>query len=69
MIADILATWHYQTHHDLIALQQLGGWASLAMVTRYAHASAENYRAGMNALPSFGPGNSSTEKTGDQEVS
>ncbi len=48
------ATWHYQEHHDLIALQQLGGWRTLSMVSRYAHASSENYRAGINALPSFG---------------
>jgi integrase len=47
------ATLHYQTHHDLIALQHLGGWRTLSMVTRYAHANSENYREGINALPSF----------------
>jgi integrase len=31
------ATWHYQANRDLGALQKLGGWATLAMVMRYAH--------------------------------
>jgi integrase len=48
------ATWHFAEHHDLIALQNLGGWRTLAMVTRYAHANTENYRDGINALPSLG---------------
>ena len=48
------ATWHYREHRDLIALQTIGGWKTLSCVTRYAHASSENYRAGMNALPSLG---------------
>jgi integrase len=30
------ATWHYAEHHDLQALQKLGGWNSLSMVVRYA---------------------------------
>jgi integrase len=47
------ATWHYAEHHDLIALQKLGGWRTPTMVMRYAHANTENYRAGINALPSF----------------
>jgi integrase len=63
------ATWHYQEHRDLIALQQIGGWRTLSMVTRYAHASAENYRAGVNALPSFGWGDSAPEKIGSREAS
>ena len=50
-------TWHYQTHHDLISLQQIGGWRALSMVTRYAHASSANYLTGINALPTFGPRN------------
>jgi integrase len=48
------ARWHYREHRDLIALQQIGGWKRLSMVTRYAHASSENHRAGINALPSLG---------------
>jgi integrase len=47
------ATWHFAEHHDLIALQNIGGWRTLAMVSRYAHANTENYLAGINALPSF----------------
>jgi integrase len=47
------ATWHYAEHRDLKALQTLGGWRTLAMVMRYAHANTENYREGINALPSF----------------
>jgi integrase len=47
------ATWHYAEHHDLIALQKLGGWRSLSMVLRYAHANTENYREGIEALPSI----------------
>jgi integrase len=47
------ATWHYAEHHDLVALQKLGGWKSLSMVVRYAHANVENYRDGIEALPSI----------------
>ena len=31
------ATWHVQAGTPLAVLQELGGWASLAMVQRYAH--------------------------------
>jgi integrase len=31
------ASWHVQAGTPLYALQELGGWASLAMVQRYAH--------------------------------
>lgn len=48
------ATWHFREHHDLIALQTLGGWLTLAMVTRYAHANTDKYRDGINALPALG---------------
>jgi hypothetical protein len=48
------ATWHFAIHHDLIALQTLGGWRSLKMVVRYAHANSDNYREGINAMPSLG---------------
>ena len=56
------ATWHYTAHNDLIALQNLGGWRTVTMVSRYAHANTENYLDGINALPSLGeksgkPGN------------
>jgi integrase len=39
------ATWHYMANRDLRALQELGGWKSLAMVQRYAHVSAEHLAA------------------------
>jgi integrase len=47
------ATWHYAARHDLIALQKLGGWRSLAMVSRYSHANTESYREGIEELPSL----------------
>lgn len=31
------ASWHYAAHRDLLKLMAEGGWASVAMVTRYAH--------------------------------
>jgi integrase len=34
------ASWHTQSGTPPIALQELGGWASLAMVERYSHLSA-----------------------------
>jgi integrase len=45
------ATWHYQAHRDLGALQALGGWASLEMVMRYAHTNVANHAASITALP------------------
>jgi integrase len=47
------ATWHYQRHRDLRALQILGGWKTLSMVTRYTHANTDNYREGINAMPTL----------------
>jgi len=35
------ATRFYEATGDLLLLQRLGGWASLSMVTRYAHAREE----------------------------
>jgi integrase len=31
------ATWHYAVHKDLLALKDVGGWSSVALVERYAH--------------------------------
>jgi integrase len=31
------ASWHYAMHRDLLLLKRDGGWASVAMVERYAH--------------------------------
>jgi integrase len=39
------ASWHVQRGTPLNVLQELGGWASVAMVQRYAHLSAEHLRA------------------------
>jgi len=36
------ATWHAQAGTLLHVLQELGGWASAAMVKRYAHFTAEH---------------------------
>ena len=62
------ATWHYAANYDLIALQTLGGWLTLAMVTRYAHANTDNYRDGINGLPSFG-GKFGKQNFRDEKVS
>jgi integrase len=36
------ASWHVQAGTPLVALKELGGWASLAMVLRYAHLGADH---------------------------
>ena len=46
-----LATWHYAKNRDLLALQRLGGWKSLAMVTRYAHVNVGELAHTINNLP------------------
>jgi integrase len=56
------ATWHYAVHHDLIALQRLGGWRTLGMVSRYAHANVAAYHQGIEALPSLCGSESLTTK-------
>jgi integrase len=45
------ATWHYQTHRDLLALKEAGGWRSERMVARYAHVNREHLRPQIEALP------------------
>ena len=45
------ATWHYAKNHDLLALQRLGGWKSLAMVTRYAHVNVGELAQTIDNLP------------------
>ena len=47
------ATWFYQEHRDLLKLQQLGGWQTLALVKRYAHVNSETYLESINAMPSL----------------
>jgi integrase len=62
------ATWFFAAHHDLIALQTLGGWKTLSMVTRYAHSNSETYRESINALPSIRE-KSGNEKSREREAS
>jgi integrase len=45
------ATWHYAENRDLLALQRLGGWKTLAMVTRYAHVNVGELAHTINNLP------------------
>ena len=45
------ATWHYAKNRDLLALQRLGGWKTLAMVTRYAHANVGDLAHTIDNLP------------------
>lgn len=56
------ATWHYQTHRDLAALQALGGWSSVRMVLRYAHVNASLFSEGINALPGEFPGSETYQR-------
>ena len=44
------ATWHYRANRDLTALQTLGGWKSVDMVMRYAHANRDEHAAGIDRL-------------------
>jgi integrase len=47
------ASWHYAVHRDMLRLKHEGGWATMAMVERYAHlmpaAYADEARAWMAA--------------------
>jgi integrase len=43
------ASWHVQRGTPLNVLQELGGWATYAMVQRYAHLSPEHLRKWVNA--------------------
>lgn len=36
------ASWHVQAGTPLLALKELGGWASLNMVLRYAHLALDH---------------------------
>lgn len=44
------ASWHVQAGTPLPVLQQLGGWASLAMVQRYAHLGRDHTAAYADAV-------------------
>jgi integrase len=45
------ASWHVQSGTPLNVLQELGGWESAQMVTRYAHFSAGHLAAYVSKLP------------------
>jgi integrase len=45
------ATWHYAKNRDLLALQKLGGWKTVAMVARYAHVNVGEFAHTIDALP------------------
>ncbi len=45
------ATWHYAANRDLLALKELGGWKTIAMVERYAHVNTEHLRGSIDLLP------------------
>lgn len=62
------ASWHVQAGTPLPVLQELGGWASLAMVQRYAHlgvshvaAWASNIGGGTNPVQVAEPGDAQRE--------
>jgi len=42
------ASWHIQNGTPIHVLQELGGWADLSMVLRYAHLSGEHLREYVN---------------------
>ena len=44
------ASWHVQAGTPLAVLQELGGWASLDMVRRYAHFAPEHLAAFADAV-------------------
>lgn len=62
------ATRHHQTHRDLGALQELGGWKSPEMVLRYAHTNVGQHADSIEKLPwnpsGGNPGEIVTGKTG-----
>lgn len=55
------ATWHYAANRDLGALQRLGGWKSVRMVTRYAHVNVDELADTIDRLPG--------EKSGESDLS
>jgi hypothetical protein len=47
----VFATWHYAHNRDLTALMKLGGWRDIKSVSRYTHASVDEFRDTMDRLP------------------
>jgi integrase len=56
------ATWHYANNRDLLALQRLGGWKTLAMVMRYAHVNVGELKHTIDRLPGGNLGDLISEK-------
>ena len=48
------ASWHVQQGTPLSVLQELGGWQSSAMVSRYAHLGAEHLAPWNDRLATYG---------------
>jgi len=44
------ASWHYAQNRDLLALQRLGGWKTVSMVTRYAHVNVAELAPSIDRL-------------------
>jgi integrase len=56
------ASWHYAENRDLTALMALGGWKSIAMVMRYAHANVDEHRHTIDRLPGGRTGESTGQR-------
>jgi integrase len=57
------ATWHYAANRDLTALMQLGGWKTVAMVMRYAHANVGEHAHTIDRLMGEKWGNAVSQET------
>ena len=57
------ASWHVQSGTSMQALMELGGWASLEMVLRYAHLAGEHLKQDANRIEGT-IWSQSTSKTG-----
>jgi integrase len=60
------ATWHYAASRELGVLQRLGGWSSVRMVMRYAHANVDEHKNTIDRLPGgqLGDNEAGGQKTG-----
>jgi integrase len=61
------ASWHYAKNRDLLALQRLGGWKTLAMVTRYAHINVGELAHTIDNLPWSENGGNLGDKVSEKE--
>jgi len=59
------ASWHVQNGTPLHALQELGGWATFAMVLRYAHLSADHLAAHAENVTGTKPAQSTDRGSGN----